>query len=334
MDQSAYTPEVVEKLTTAYAYLLASKYHGLASSVMLFYDHSLTFADEIKYMWKRRKSFTFWLFLIFRYASFIVTLVNLFASHDPRWIGNTCLQLESPSDSLLRRIPATLVLRVHAIYSEAAWVLWLTIPVFVGHLVVLAWAVPAGAPAILPPGFIGCMPKPKPGTGLPLVFDSTMFALTLGRAIYYRLTGSLIPLITLIIRDGTLYFAVIFVVNLTNVFMMALAPPGLGVINAPFASMIRTILMSRLMINLRVAADAQLSPHPSSSDGRGQPIFSPHATQTLSQFHAVGGSSTTAFYRRIGADEFVVPLPDRMFGLEEDQFIEWMDDTHEEYEME
>ncbi|KAG7087337.1 hypothetical protein E1B28_013313 [Marasmius oreades] len=346
MDPSALTsPEALKSLTKAYAHLLASKYHVLASTIMLCYDHILTFDDELKYFWQRKTTFPFWLFLTFRYASPIVSIINLVASHEPNWVGDACknwIWLPIAIGSIIRFATGIImILRVHAVYAEATWVLWLMLPIFIGHLVVMGWAIPAGGPANLPPGFIGCIPKPKAGTGLrlpsiyiaALVFDATVFALTLGRAIYYRASSPLIPLMTLVIRDGTLYFAVIFVVNLTNGFMMALAPPDLSVINAPFASMIRTILVSRLMFNLRAAADTQVVSC-SSRDPQNHIIFSSHgATQTLSTFGAVGRTPT--FFSWIGADEFAVPLPDKIFKLE-DPSAPWVDDGRdmvEEYEM-
>ncbi|KAG7092143.1 hypothetical protein E1B28_008516 [Marasmius oreades] len=346
MDPSALTPEALKQLTTAYAHLLANKYHALASTVLLCFDHVLTFDDEIKYIWQREKNIPFWLFLTSRYASLIVSLIYLVALHDPYWAGDACknwIWLPVGIGWIIRFATGIImILRVHAIYSRVTWVLWLTVPIFIGHLVVIGWAIPAGGAAKLPQGFIGCIPKPKPGTGLrlpsvyiaSLVFDATVFALTLGRAIYYRIHSSLIPLLTLVTRDGTLYFAVIFIVNLTNAFLMTLAPPDLSVINAPFASIIRTILVSRLLVNLRVAADAQGASR-SSRNPHSHIFTTVNTTQMISNFYTVGG--TTSFLTRIGGDEFAVPLPDTIFKSEEGPSTEWSDgnsrDMNEEYEM-
>ncbi|KAG6872365.1 hypothetical protein C0995_010284 [Termitomyces sp. Mi166 len=194
--------------------------------------------------------------------------------------------------------------------TGTAWVFWLTFPIYLGQLIVMGWSILAGVPAELPPGFIGCIPNPKTGTGIrlsslyiaALVFDATIFVLTLGRAIYYRFTGSVIPLATLIIRDGTLYFAVIFIVNLTNVFLLS---ADLSAINAPFATMITAILVARLMLNLRAAADTKVI------CSSGQSPFPKPSIRTMSNFQAVG--QTTTLLGRIGADEFAVPLPDSLF---------------------
>ncbi|KAF9255617.1 hypothetical protein L218DRAFT_1008394 [Marasmius fiardii PR-910] len=385
MHPSSPTPEDLDQIITGYAYLLINKYYILASTVMLCYDHILTFDDEIKYIWRKERCFPFWLFVTFRYASPIVSIINLVALHEPNWVGDACknwIWLPVAIGSIISLATGIImILRVHAIYSQATWVLLLTLPVYIGQLIVLGvrrhrlatpqrlhvtkilkWAVPAGVPANLPPGFVGCIPVPKRGTGIrlssgyiaALIFDATIFALTLGRAIYYRLAGSAIPLMTLVFRDGTLYFAIIFVVNLTNLFLIALAPPDLRMLNAAFTSMISTILVARyassalnlvkpllndisahpgsiqrLMLNLRAVAEAQMHSCTSRTGGGTRP----HVTFT-SNFGAVSRSETTtsAFLSRIGADDFAVALPDTIFGSSESE-ENGLDDVHEEYQM-
>ncbi|KAG6899169.1 hypothetical protein C0993_012712 [Termitomyces sp. T159_Od127] len=183
--------------------------------------------------------------MIFRYATPIVSLINLVSEHDPSWKGDACknwIWLPVAIGPIVSMTTGTI--SEHSILA-ATWVLWLTFPIYIAQLIVMGWSIPAGVPAELPPGFVGCIPSPKEGTGIrlsalyiaALVFDATIFALTLGRAIYYHITGSLIPIATLIIRDGTLYFAVIFIVNLTNVFLLSLVTADLSAINAPFATM-------------------------------------------------------------------------------------------------
>ncbi|KAK7439345.1 hypothetical protein VKT23_017571 [Stygiomarasmius scandens] len=213
-------PDILKHvLATAFSHLVANKYYVLASTVMLVYDHMLTFDREVKYMWQGRKSFLFYLFLIFRYWTPIVSLLNLVAEHDPTWIGNRCknwIWLPVAIGPIVSAATGViLILRVHAIYKRAMWVLYITVPIYLGQLAVMGWSIPAGIPAPLPPGFIGCVPSPKPGTGIrlsviyiaALSFDATIFALTLARAIYSRFTDRMVPLATLIIRDGTWYFA-------------------------------------------------------------------------------------------------------------------------------
>ncbi|KAF8883830.1 hypothetical protein BD779DRAFT_811736 [Infundibulicybe gibba] len=247
-------PAVLKQLETGWEHLLDNKYYILASTVMLLYDHILTFERERVYIWNQRKSIPSYLFFVFRYVTPIVSILNLVAEHNPHWSGKTCSDwiwlpvAVGPIISVATGV--ILILRVHAIYARSRWILYITIPVYLAQLGVMGWSIDGGVPAQLPPGFIGCVPSEKPGTGIQLsalyiaalVFDAMIFALTLGRAIYMHMTKSTVPLVTLIVRDGTLYFMVIFIVNLVNVFMLTLAPPDIGAINAPFARLLQFLL--------------------------------------------------------------------------------------------
>ncbi|KIJ36872.1 hypothetical protein M422DRAFT_260732 [Sphaerobolus stellatus SS14] len=228
------------EVITGFSHLLANKYYVLASTVLILYDHILTFDQEREFIWKKKKTLPTCLFLIFRYVTPIVSALNIIALNWPGWKGSICKN-------------------------------WIWLPVAVGpiisaatgtQLAVMGWSIPAGSPAPLPPGFIGCVPSEKEGTGrrlsalyiAALCFDASVFLLTFSRAVYARVTGTTVPLLQLVVRDGTLYFMVIFAVNLVNVFLLSLAPPDLSAINAPFASLITAVLVARLFLNLREAA--------------------------------------------------------------------------------
>jgi uncharacterized membrane protein (UPF0127 family) len=93
---------------------------------------------------------------------------------------------------------------------------------------------PAGTAAPLPPGFVGCVPAEKAGTGqralrhsgtlritltsannyqglsdmyiAAMIFDAMIFIFTFGRAVHMRLNNTTVPILEIIFRDGTLYF--------------------------------------------------------------------------------------------------------------------------------
>ncbi|KAF4564022.1 hypothetical protein EYR36_003271 [Pleurotus pulmonarius] len=50
---------------------------------------------------------------------------------------------------------------------------------------------------------------------------------------------------------GIIYFAVIFVANLVTVLIFLFAPPDIKAINASFSTLITSLMVSRLMLNLR-----------------------------------------------------------------------------------
>ncbi|KAI8986818.1 hypothetical protein BD414DRAFT_487124 [Trametes punicea] len=115
---------------------------------------------------------------------------------------------------------------------------------------------------VLPPGFVACVltGKSAPGDRLfytwvaELVFDSVVFFATLYRTItLYRRTviGDAQSLITIIMRDGIMYFTAIFASNLVTVLIFIFAVDDLKVINATFSNLITSLMVSRLMLNLR-----------------------------------------------------------------------------------
>ncbi|KAI0765097.1 hypothetical protein C8Q74DRAFT_1286150 [Fomes fomentarius] len=87
-----------------------------------------------------------------------------------------------------------------------------------------------------------------------IVTDSAVFFATLYRTIQlYRRTiiGEALSLIAVIMRDGIMYFAAIFVSNLVTVLIFVFATNDLKVINASFSTLITSLMVSRLMLNLR-----------------------------------------------------------------------------------
>ncbi|KAI0245621.1 hypothetical protein BJV78DRAFT_278255 [Lactifluus subvellereus] len=81
-----------------------------------------------------------------------------------------------------------------------------------------------------------------------LVFDSVIISLTLYKAVTI---GRNIPLLGVIVRDGTMSFSVLFIVNLVNILMLRFFPPSLKHCTATLTNVLSTILSTRLVLNLR-----------------------------------------------------------------------------------
>jgi membrane protein implicated in regulation of membrane protease activity len=98
-----------------------------------------------------------------------------------------------------------------------------------------------------------------------LAFDAVIVILTLlgGRSAWrnaqqWRLTTS--NLVTIIARDGTLYFATAALANLANIITLYTAPPLLrGVLTSP-ASVFSVMICSRLVLNLHESSDTERLP--------------------------------------------------------------------------
>jgi len=160
-------------------------------------------------------------------------------------------------------IGLTLILRTYALYHRNNWVLAILFPFYLASFAVESWAVAGGAPIPLHPGFNGCILSGKPGGGdriaglwiSQLVFPTAIFVLTTGRILRLKSKGVINTatdsIAGLMLRDGTLYFFVIFFINLLNVVTYLIAPPDLQAVNATFSSIMQGIMICRLMLNLR-----------------------------------------------------------------------------------
>ncbi|KAM5534753.1 hypothetical protein V8D89_011617 [Ganoderma adspersum] len=254
------------QLATAAEHLMAAKMFSLASCVMLFYDIAITFGDEVERIWKQRFTGATILWFLNRYLSPLGYIVIIVSFHDPSWSKAAC-QHYVLYPEVLKVFTATTVgiifiLRLYAIYSKSKAVLYGFTALLLMELGIKIWAFTDGVMLQLPPGFVGCIltGRSSPGDRIiytwvaELVFDSFVFFATLYRTIQlYRRTliGQALSLITVIMRDGIMYFAVIFVSNFATVLIFVFAPPDLKVINASFSTLITSLMVSRLMLNLR-----------------------------------------------------------------------------------
>ncbi|THH09835.1 hypothetical protein EW145_g1729 [Phellinidium pouzarii] len=162
----------------------------------------------------------------------------------------------------------TLSLRVFALYGRAWWLLLILAPFFIAEIAIESWAVAGGIPVPIPPGQTGCILTGRQTQGDrfaafwigQLVFPSLIFVLTIIRIFMLHRRGATRGGIsTLMLRDGIMYFAVIFLVNLANVLTYVIAPPDIQAINATFSALITAVMISRLMLNLRSASENSTS---------------------------------------------------------------------------
>jgi len=260
------TPQAAEQLLDPqlFTYLIASKYYMLASIVILYFDYFLTFDLEIENLWKKRFTGPTILFLLNRYYPMLFYVVVLVAVHDPSWSGEACENFKRfplisalVSEAILGII---VILRLYALYSQDRRLLYVLVPGYVLQLMIGGWASDAVERVIgLPPGS-GCIisvPTEYASRfawlwGSSAAFDTLVFGLTMYRTLQLRKGGLKIPLTTLFLRDGLVYFAVMFSARLLNFILYWTAVnPGLVTLNWTFNNTITVIMMNRLVLNLR-----------------------------------------------------------------------------------
>ncbi|KAI0811166.1 hypothetical protein BC629DRAFT_1036179 [Irpex lacteus] len=91
-----------------------------------------------------------------------------------------------------------------------------------------------------------------------LAFDTCVFlAMVYGTLDTYRripITTRRDSITEVLLRDGVVYFGVTFGANFVTVMIYLFATPVLKVINASFGTLITTLMVSRLILNLRLSA--------------------------------------------------------------------------------
>ncbi|KAF8522389.1 hypothetical protein JB92DRAFT_2706540, partial [Gautieria morchelliformis] len=162
----------------------------------------------------------------------------------------------------------------------------------------------------LPPGFVGCILTGSgrlftPFWAMPLITDSVVFLLTILRTrLYANEKGRTSPLLQLFVRDGALYFLCIFSANLLNVVLFLVATEDLKAIGASFSQIITSVMISRLVLNLRILrADMHGNSAPSvRNQGRNRIDASGDTSQKKSFFDPIITTLTEESSSRHGVD--------------------------------
>ncbi|KAJ7260155.1 hypothetical protein C8J57DRAFT_1471789, partial [Mycena rebaudengoi] len=287
------------------AQLNVGNYLGLISFTLLFYDYLLTVGWEITRYWGLSFNFPSLLFFLNRYGSLfghIPVAVQYFwiAPGTPSKIS-VCGKLISYHQYFVVFsqviIGVMLIMRTYALYERDKRILTLMIVVSCAVIGVGLWSVLGGTgkPDKEPPMglFIGCASAISRSERIGLaiawislgIFDCMIFVLTLYRALSRRHpTG--FALIPVLLRDGSIYFRVMVLSNVSNIITFLIGTVSTSVSNTAatlnavqpytrgtvttFTNVISSIMISRLMLNLRNPALADRLPVSTTlADGSG-----------------------------------------------------------------
>ncbi|KAI9508255.1 hypothetical protein F5148DRAFT_1198127 [Russula earlei] len=234
------------------------KYFFLGAYTMLLYDHLLTFPEEIQAVWKKKKTFPLYLFILVRYYALLAVSVVAFGYFSPgmtrsrcsHWMNFLPLGITIP----LTFFPGILMLlRVYALYNRNKVILYSLSSSLLLQIAAGLWeyTVRGGRPAPLPLDnyeYHLCIYLPPRTIGhlstlyvsWQLGYDTLVFFLTIARTVYmYRKhqvamssTCGKSGLLGNLLRDGAFYFGCIFSMHLMWVIMILHAPTGLRAIAA------------------------------------------------------------------------------------------------------
>jgi len=247
-------------------------YFHLVSYVILYYDYVLTLPMEIERFWTLRSfSWAAFFFFLNRYLAVLghifIILQTFWNTADLALKSNICQRSHAFHPYLEVAVQAVvgvlLVMRVYALYDRSRWVIVLFLTLAVVDVGIGCWAIMSANPIRLPQQDLavsapGCAEPLSHEQGIrlaiawggQLAFDVVVFFLTLYQSILIVRTSRR-PLISTLLRDGVLYFAILTVVNLANILTFLLAAPLSKGVTSTFSNIISATMISRLMLNLR-----------------------------------------------------------------------------------
>ncbi|KAI0045714.1 hypothetical protein FA95DRAFT_1560913 [Auriscalpium vulgare] len=259
-------------------------YLSLIAFSVLYYDYFLTIVPEIELFWfktgKRRWTAASILFFFHRYLAILGHIPLVYETVAPAPGKQVCGGLTNYHQyHIFASQSATSILcimRVSALYNHHRGVIGFLCAIIVcivaaSCMSVFAWRPQSSLQATLTESLPGCLVFYTSSEALALsltwggvmLFDIAIFGLSVykGRTLDWRNPWSIAHVL---LRDGAVYFLVLFVLNLANILGILLAPPLLKGISPVVINVLSTTLMSRFMINLRIEhARFQDRPFPS-----------------------------------------------------------------------
>ncbi|KAI0641339.1 hypothetical protein C8Q79DRAFT_919363 [Trametes meyenii] len=246
---------------------LVENYCMIASSVLLFVDWCMTFTDEVHRIWRRRFTGATVVFLLTRYVALaerVVLMVSLFLpTVDDKYACAPVLRLDDAlTDISYLMFGVFMMLRARGIWGRGNFpILFLALLTPIRpilsiynqvHYTPLAFGAPLyGCGAIISNSIyteLGIVSKV-----IGLAIDATVLILTWIRTLgvkreSHRL-GLHTPLVTLLLRDGTVYFLTILLIQICGI--ISVSSFVLWDVWPYFDQVFTVIFSCRFMLNLR-----------------------------------------------------------------------------------
>ncbi|KAI6142701.1 hypothetical protein BKA82DRAFT_1000230 [Pisolithus tinctorius] len=242
---------------------------GFAALTFLLYDHLITLAEEVTYIWAHPKHASAILFFVNRYLGCFLAVtqtVMLFVIMSPE----VCIQYTHYRRVLIfmnQAIVCTLfIIRTYALYGGNKRLLAFLLFTSLALASPVAWSL-ARQQGTSATNIPGCQMIYNTNTATHLaippealcIFDTLIFVLTVYKTFKVGIRSnahSKPNLVMLLLRDGAIYFVIVAMVNLANILTFFVAPEllrgGLTIVSICIA----ITMVSRLMLNLHKTADA------------------------------------------------------------------------------
>ncbi|KAJ7581725.1 hypothetical protein C8J56DRAFT_1168416 [Mycena floridula] len=254
---------------------------GFAGFTVLIWDHIDTFTLEVEHIWAKKKTLITYLFLLNRYLTPLSFIVNLYAYLGPAsvWTPDTSKQRCA---HFIRYEGAMIVININivglmmflrrpsirALYYSQIWIHVIVGLLLTIQITIMAYLMTKAERVVHNPasGVNACTMIFAPeisslasaSAWMPLLYDSTIFGLTLNRTLPAIRNKSQSYVIKRLFKDGLLYYSIIFAINAVLTLMIISAPPGLKNITAQLEQLLTVTMMSRITLALKESSSKEL----------------------------------------------------------------------------
>lgn len=249
------------------------------------WDYFMNLPKEIERIWKKKLTYISALYVANRYYGLVqfAVCIPLFTTPITHAISfETCQKIYrwEPVGALISTVLSQAIMgsRVYALYGKSNIILGvlgvIMMAEFAVEVVTLTKVFPAPSPApgvVIPCVAIGPTNWLVAFWAMPLLYDAVTFFMTLYKSVEHWRNQVESSTLAILFRDGLVYFAAIFSMNLINVVLFVTQSPTLQAINLPATLMLNIIMSCRLVLNLRASRSAVIM---GSSAERKLPLWS------------------------------------------------------------
>ncbi|EJD39971.1 hypothetical protein AURDEDRAFT_187189 [Auricularia subglabra TFB-10046 SS5] len=260
----------------------------VAGTTLFLYDWAITFSDEVEHIWRGRINTVKSLYLYNRIVTPLILAVDLYdkgglATNLTPTVCKASLLFDGWGTVLsFASIHWIVALRVWTLYGRSRAVLYFFILLFGAYFISTAiiWGF-AGAEiskTIYPSPLLVRMcytviPSWMWYLWIPSIgFETIIFVLTVYKAWQHWQTDVNTPILTVLYRDGFLYFFVISCLSLVNLFIWLWAPHSLAILLKYFSLPVINVAAFRLVLDLRTTAGLHSRPTLRRSNNKSEPI--------------------------------------------------------------
>ncbi|EIW82654.1 hypothetical protein CONPUDRAFT_151718 [Coniophora puteana RWD-64-598 SS2] len=254
---------------------LTTIYVAFAGFTVLMWDHMITFGDEVELIWKRKKTFIAYVFLLNRY---IIPLSFISISHrrlrtPSSSVRNLNLSLSDCGVARCARFVEyegimvvigewltglMMFWRLIALWKNRPFVVYLNGAIFLAWVTLTVMVISNGYPVPHTPAVNSCTELSHdifPGVGsaslaLNMLYDTMVFGFILVKTLPFRPHRNTNTITRTLAADGLLYYFVVLAVNIVWTIMLLDAPDGLKDVTGQLKLLLTVAMGSRITLNL------------------------------------------------------------------------------------